>query len=112
MLEFPRPESTGGVAELEWPEEVACLLEVGSDGHDLVYEIFHADDAEFAEIFLNDGVVGEWDALLGDFAVSTLVDEVADGLDARIAVGNVGFDDFKHLGGGFGQFDKDTIVYL
>ncbi len=36
-------EATGGVVELEGPEEVAGLLEVGADGEDLVDQILQTD---------------------------------------------------------------------
>lgn len=36
VLEFPGAETARGVAELERPQEVAGLLEVGSDREDLV----------------------------------------------------------------------------
>ena len=45
VLELAGTEATVGVAELEWPEEVRCLLEVGSDSVNLVDQIFHTDDA-------------------------------------------------------------------
>lgn len=74
MPEFPRPESTGRVRELEWPQEIACLFEVGSDRHNLVDQIFHTNDAELAEFLFNDAVVGQRNTLPVDFAVSALVD--------------------------------------
>ena len=52
----------------------------------------HADDAELAEDLLDDGVVGERDALLVDLAVTALVDDVADGLERRVTVGHVRLD--------------------
>lgn len=118
MLELPCPEATSRVAELEWPEEVRNLLEVGADSNDLVDDILHADDAILAEVLLDDGVVGEWDALRVavaaelDFSVSTLVDELAHGLQVGVSVGDVGFDDLQHLHGSLGQADEDTIVDL
>ena len=77
-----------------------------------MHEVFHADNAVFAQVLLDDLVVGQRDALLVDFTVAALVDEVADGLDGRVAVGDVGFDDLKHFGGGFCDFDEDAIVDL
>lgn len=40
------------------------MLEIWSDGDDFVDQIFHADDTEFAELCLDDLVVGQGDALL------------------------------------------------
>ena len=104
--------TTGGVGQLEGPQEVGGLLEVGADGVDLVDEILHADNAELAEGLLDDRVVGQGDALLVDLTVSALVDKLADGLQVGLTVGDVGVDELQHLGGGLGQADKDTVVDL
>jgi hypothetical protein len=112
VLELARTEAASGVGQLEGPQEVGGLLEVGADSVDLVDEILHADDAVLAEVLLDDGVVGEGNALLVDLAVSTLVDELLDGLQVGVTVGNPGLDDLDHLGGGLGDPDEDTIVDL
>ena len=65
-----------------------------------------------AERFLNNGVVGQGDALLVDLAVSTLVDELLDALQVGVTVGDPGLDDLDHLSGGLGNTDKDTVVDL
>lgn len=64
---------------------VTHLLEVGAGGEDLVDEILDGEDVEFSEGLLDDSVVGEGDALLGDLAISTLVDQLADGFQVRLA---------------------------
>src|SRR4051812_15157287 len=102
MLELPRSETTSGVAQLEWPEEVACLFEVRSDGGDLVDQVFHTNDAELAQGVLDQLVVGEGDALLVDLPIAALVDEFTDGLEVRVPVGNVWVNNGEHLLGGFG----------
>ena len=112
MSELSRPESTSGVAELEWPEEVADLLEVGADGEDLVDHIFHTDDTKLAKALLDDGVVGKREALLVDLAIATLVDQFTNSLEVGVAIGDIWFDDLQHLGGGLGKADEDTIVDL
>lgn len=112
VAEFASAEATGRVGELEWPQEVGGLLEVGSDGVDLVDEILHADDAVLAEVGLDDGVVGESNALLVDLSVSALVDELADGLEVGVTVGDPWLDDLEHLEGGLGQADENTVVDL
>lgn len=58
VLELADAESTGGGGQLEGPQEVGSLLEVGTNGEDLVDEILNGDDAELAELGLNDRVVG------------------------------------------------------
>jgi hypothetical protein len=77
-----------------------------------VDEVLHADNAVLAEVLLNDGVVGEGDALLVDLTVTTLVDEVLDGLEVGVTVGNPGLDKLDHLRGGLGDADEDTVVDL
>ena len=112
MLEFPRPESTSGVAQLEWPQKVTSLLEIRSDSNNLMDQVLHTDDAKFAQLLLDDLVIGEGNALLVDLSIAALVDEVADGFDAGVAVGDIGLDYFEHFGGGFGEFDEDAVVDL
>ena len=112
MLEFSRSESSGGVAQLKWPQKVARLLEVGPDGQNLMDKILHAHDAVFTQVLLDDLVVGEGDALLVDFSVATLVDKIADGLEGRVTVGNVGLDNLEHFRGSFRKADEDAVVDL
>lgn len=112
VLELAGAEAAVGVAELEGPQEVGGLLEVGADGQDLVDEILNADDAVLAEVLLDDRVVGESNALAVNLAVSALVDELLDALEVGIAIGNPRLDDLDHLGGGLGDADEDTVVDL
>lgn len=112
VLELAGTEATSGVGELEGPEEVGGLLEVGADGVDLVDQVLHADNAVLGEVLLDDGVVGKGDALLVDLGVSALVDELTDGLQVGVTVGDEGLDDLQHLRGGLGQADEDTVVDL
>ena len=67
----------------------AHLLEVGAGSEDLVHEILNGEDIVLAESLLDDGVVGEGDALLVDLAVAALVDQLTDGLQVRLAIGFV-----------------------
>ena len=85
MEELPRAPAAGRIGELEWPEEVGSLLEVRTGGEDLVYEVFDAENIVLPEGLLDDGVRGERHALLVYFAVAALVDELADGLEVRLA---------------------------
>ena len=112
VLELAAAETTSGVAELEGPQEVGGLLEVGADGVDLVDQILHTDNAVLAEVLLDDGVVGERDALLVDLAVSALVDQLLDGLQVGVTVGDPRLDNLEHLSGGLGDTDEDTVVDL
>lgn len=112
VLELAGTEATSGGRELEGPEEVGGLLEVGANGVDLVDEVLNADDAVLAEVLLDDLVIGEREALLVDLSVAALVDELTDGLQVGVSVGDEGLDDLEHLGGGLGQLDEDTVVDL
>ena len=112
MFELPCAESASRVAQLEGPEEVAGLLEVGSDSEDLVNQVFHADNAVLAQLLLNESVLCKRDALLVDLAITTLVDKFTNRLKVRIAVGNEGLDDLQHLRGGLSQAHKDAVINL
>lgn len=112
VLELAGSEATSGVGELEGPQEVGGLLEVGADRVDLVDQILHTDNAVLSEVLFNDLVVAEGNTLLVDLSITALVDELADRLQVRITVGNVGVDDGKHLLGGLSETDEDTVVDL
>jgi hypothetical protein len=112
MSELASSETASWVGELEWPEEVGSLLEVGTDGEDLVDQVLHADDTVLAKICFDEGVVGESNALLIDLSISTLVDKLADSFEVGVSVGDPWLDDLEHLEGGFGHANKDTVVDL
>lgn len=76
------------------------------------WEVKLTDDAELAKLLLNDGVVGDGDPGAVDLGVSALVDELSDGLEVDLAVGDVRSDECEHLLGRLGDSDKDTVVDL
>ena len=112
VLELSRPETSCRVAQLERPQEVAGLLEVGSDGEDLVDQVLHTDDSVLAQVVFDESIVSQRDALLLDLAVSTLVDQFANGLQVGVSIGDVRLDDLEHFQGSFCQANKDTVVDL
>lgn len=112
VVELSWAETTSWVAELEWPEEVGGLLEVGADGEDLVDQIFHTDNTVFSEVGLDDGVVGKSNALLVDLSVTTLVDELTDGLEVRVTISDPWLNNLEHLEGSLGHTNEDTVVDL
>ena len=57
------PPSASGVVQLEGPQEVGGVLEVGADSQNLVDQILHADDAHLAELSLDDVVGGDGGAV-------------------------------------------------
>lgn len=48
MLELAYPPAAGGVGELERPQEVRDLLEVGASGENFVHEILNGENVIFA----------------------------------------------------------------
>jgi len=72
-------ETTIGGRELEWPEEVIGLFEVGATGDDLVDEVFNAVHAGLVELTGNEGVVRKRHSLSVDLTISSLVDKFLDG---------------------------------
>ncbi len=97
-------QPTLGSTQLEWCQKVGCLLECRADCVNLMHEILNADDVVLAECALNDGVVCQGDAVAVDLAVTTLVDELLDGLEIGVAPCDVGLNQLEHVDGG--------LVYL
>lgn len=112
MLELASAETTSRVGKLEWPQEVAGLLEVGADSVDLVDQVFHADNAVLAKVLLDKLVVGKGNTLLVDLSVTTLVDELTDALEVGVAVGNVWVNNGQHLSSSLGELDEDSVIDL
>lgn len=103
--------ATSGVGEVERPEEVVGLLEVGANSVDFVEKVLNGDDAVLAESGLNDSVV-QLDALVVELAVTTLVDELSDSRKTGVTVSNVGLNETEELLSGLGDTDKGTVVDL
>lgn len=112
VLELPRSPSSERIAKLEWSQKVTGLLEIGTDGENLVDEILNGDDAEFPEVILDKSVVSERDALPVDFSVTSFVDELSDRLEIGLSVSDVWLNEGQHLRGSLGELYKDTIVDL
>lgn len=106
-------ESSLGVGKLERPQEVVGLLEVRSDGVDLLDEVSSAlDSGFFSKSLGNNSVGGDRDALLVDLSESTLVDKLLDGGTGGVSVCHVRFDQSEHSDGSFVQLDEGTVVKL
>ena len=82
--------STGGGVQLEGPQEVGGVLEVGADGQDLVNQIFDANDVVLAQLLLDDVVGGDGDAAGVQLGESALVDQLANALQVGCSPGDVG----------------------
>ena len=75
------PPSAGRSVQLERPQKVGRVLEVGSHGEDLVDEVLDADDAVSAQLGLDEVVGGDGRPLAVDLDESAFVDQLAHGLE-------------------------------
>lgn len=105
-------EALLGRAELEGPEEVVGLLEVGTDGGDLVDEVLNGSNTVLSELTLNNGVVGQGDAGAANLTVASLVDELSNQALRGVAVSNVGLDSSDHVHGGLVESHEHSVVEL
>ena len=106
-------EAAEGRAELEGPEEVVGLLDVGADSPDLVVQVLNAVQvAVVAKGLRDDRVVIESNSGSVDLAETALVDELADGVTGGVAVRDVGLNHSDHVDRGAVQLDEDTVVEL
>jgi hypothetical protein len=105
-------ESAVGGGQLEGPQEVVGLLELGTAGGDLVDQVLDAGNAVLAKGALDDAVVGEGNPAAVDLSVATLVDELADGGAGGVAVGDEGLDPLDHVDSGLVELHEDSVVDL
>jgi hypothetical protein len=105
-------ESSSGASKLEGPQEVVGFLEVLAAAGDLVDEVLDGVDLVLSEDLLHDVVVFEGNSLSVDLAVTSLEDELPDGILGRVTIGDVGLNSSEHIDGGFVQLDEDTVVDL
>jgi len=105
-------ESTSWGGELNGPEEVVGLLEVGANGVDFVNQVLNAHNTELVELSLNNGVIGNGNTLLVNLGESALVDDFTDGLEVGVSPGNVWLNKVKHLKHRLGDLDEHCSVKL
>lgn len=80
---------------------------------DFVNEIFDASDILLlSEAVTHDVVVCQWNSLAVDLTVSSLVDELSDGISAWITVGDVWLNSSQHVDRGLVDSDEDSVVEL
>ena len=82
--------ATGWGVELEGPQEVGGVLEVGANSEDLVNQIFDADDVVLAQLLLDDVIGGDGCTAGIKLGKSTLVDQLANALQVGCSPGDVG----------------------
>lgn len=90
-------EAAVRVGQLEGPQEVVGLLEVGPHGVNLVDQVLHADDAELSQGAFDHRVVRDRDALLVHLTEAALVDQLAYGLEVGVTVRHVRLHQAEHL---------------
>jgi hypothetical protein len=105
-------ETAEGGGELEGPEEVVGLLEVGADGPDLVDKVLNAGDTILAENLIDASVVVEGNAGAVDLTVTTGVDKLAGGGAGGETVGDEGLDVADHVHGSLVHAHENTVVEL
>jgi len=105
-------ESASRGSQLEGPQESVDLLEVGTNGVDLVDDVLSTVDTEMAEVLGDEGVVGQGDSGTLDLKVASLVDKLSDGGQRRVSEGDIGSDDSEHLLNGSVDLEEDTVVEL
>merc|ERR1719427_1491482 len=106
------PPAAGGSVQLERPEKVGGVLEVGTNVEDLVNQILDTDDSELAELVLDDVIGCNGSAITVHLDKSTLVDQIADRLEVRRSPGDVGLADPQHVDGRLVKLDEDAVVDL
>merc|ERR1740138_701546 len=109
---FTTNVATERCTKLAGPQEVVGFLEVGTASVDLVNDVFQAHNAKVAKVLLDNHVVYDWNALLIDLGVATLVAQLLHGLQARVTVGDEGLNPVKHVDGGLVKLHEDAIVNL
>ena len=105
-------ESSVGAGQLEGPQEVSTLLEVGSHGVDLVDQVVHAQDAELAQHLLHLLVLHQRHTLLVQLRVATLVHQHTHRLQVGVSIGDVRLHQTQHLLRGLVQTHEHSVVDL
>merc|ERR1712156_610253 len=106
------PPPAGGGVQLEGPQEVGRVLEVGTDGENLMDKILHTDDAKLAKSSLDQVVRGDGSAVAIDLDETTLVHQFAHRLEVGSSPGDVRLTDAEHVDGSLVQLDEHAVVDL
>ena len=112
VVELALPVAASRAGQLEGPEELVHLLEVGAGSGNLVHNVLDRDDAVLAQVLLDDVVVRDGDALAVDLGVAALVQQLADALEVRLAVGHVRLNVLEHLLRRVVELHEHTVVDL
>ena len=82
--------AAGRGVQLEGPEEVTGILEVGSDSENLMNKVLNANNVELAQLRLDEVIGGDRGATTVNLGESSLVDQLAYTLQVGGSPGNVG----------------------
>lgn len=85
---------------------------MGSNGVELVDQVLNAMNSEFAQVLLNDCVVGEGNALSIHFGITSFIDEFSDNLPGWVSIGDAWLNLPQHLNTGLVHSHECTIVEL
>lgn len=110
--ELSSSETTVRVRQSEWPQEVVNLLEVWTNSVDLVDQVLNGDDTVLTQSSLDDLVVRQSGSLVTDLTETSLVDQLSDGSQVRVTVGDVWLSQLEQLRGSLGDLNEDTGVDL
>lgn len=80
--------SAGGSVQLEWPQHVRHVLEVGAHGNHLVNHILDANDLMTTQVGLDQIIRSDWCPLTINLEESAFVDQLTD----RLQVGHTPSD--------------------
>jgi len=111
VVESLNPSSIGR-RELEGPEESVGLLEMGSNGKDLVNQVFNTNNVVLFKSAFNNVVASNGHSLTIDLSKTTFVNQFSHGLEIGITISNIRFNEGQHLLGSFGKSNKYTVVNL
>ncbi len=73
MVGLFAPAASRGV-ELEGPQEVGGVLEIGANSEDLMNQIFNANDVVLSQLLLNDVIGGDGGSFGVKLGESTFID--------------------------------------
>merc|ERR1719228_475665 len=104
--------STSGVVKLEGPQEVAGILEVGTNSVDFVDQVLNTDDVLLAQVSFNCLIRFDGDTLSSHLDKSTFVDKFSNRLQVWSTPGNIRLTDSQHVYCGFIKLDEHSIVDL
>lgn len=112
MNKFLSDITTARRRQFHGPQEVGHFLEVRSDSEYFVNDIFNAFYSKITKRGLHYFIGTQRNSLTGEFAISTLVNKVADAFQVGISVGQVRLHESKQLDRGGIDSDENSIVDL